>query len=261
MLQKAWRNTTKRGSFRLTLMKGGSDMAIKILGVCGSPVKQSSNTMLFLEEALKAAREVTDVETELFNLAGRKYSGCIHCNFCAQRQKEGDFCSLKDDLDEIYPKMMGADGYLFATPVYITRMSGQMASFLDRMRAIGHGSYYRMRMAGKAGGALAVLWMRNSGGETCLLSLVQAMLLFQVYPVTVGLDSAFGAIGFTSLHGENVLDAQNPDDHHLIKRDLFAMKMARKVGSGTAELAKILKTGKEVLLARGEKMSLRGFKK
>jgi multimeric flavodoxin WrbA len=235
-------------------------MAIKILGICGSPVK-NSNTQLFLEEALKAAREIPDVETELFNLAGRKYLGCIHCNYCALKQKEGDFCSLKDDLYEIYPKMLEADGYLFATPVYITRMSGQMASFLDRMRAIGHGLYYRMRMAGKAGGALAVIWMRNSGGETCLLSMVQAMLLFQVYPVTVGLDSAFGAIGFTSLQGENVLDKENPDDHHLVKRDLFGMKMARKVGSGTAELAKILKTGKQVLLARGEKISLRGFRK
>lgn len=234
-------------------------MAIKILGICSSPIKKG-NTEVFLEEALKGAMDIPGTETEMITLAGKKFSGCIHCNYCAIKQKEGDFCSLKDDLTDIYPKMLEADGYLFASPTYITRMSGPLACFFDRMRAIAHGSYYRQRMAGKAAGALAVIWFRNSGAETTLLSIIQAMLLFQSYPVTGGLDASYGAVGFSSLHGENVLDKDNPKDKLLVKRDLFGMKYARRIGSNTAELAKILKAGKETLLARGEKINLQGFK-
>lgn len=234
-------------------------MGIKILGICGSPVKEG-NTEVFLEESLKGAGEVSGVETEMITLAGKEFSDCIHCNYCALKQKEGEFCSLKDGLHDVYPKMLDADGYIFASPVYITRMSGLMACFFDRMRAIAHGSHYRMRIAGKAAGALSVIWMRNSGSETCLLSIIQALLLFQAYPVTAGMDAAYGAVGFSSLRGENILDSDNPKDKHLVKRDLFGMKVARTIGSNTAELAKILKAGKEALEARGEQIGLRGFR-
>ena len=234
-------------------------MTTKILGICGSPIKKG-NAEVFLEEALKGAAEISGIKTEIISLAGKKFSGCIHCNYCAIKQKEGDFCSLKDDLSAVYPKMLEADGYLFASPVYITRMTGQLACFFDRMRAIGHGSYYKKRMAGKAAGALSVIWFRNSGAETTLLSIIQAILLFQGYPVTAGMDSAYGAVGFSSLQGESILDKDNPKDKLLVRRDLYGMKMARKIGSNTAELAKILKAGKETLVARGEKISLRGFR-
>ena len=234
-------------------------MKTKILGICGSPIK-NGNTQVFLEESLKGAEEVSGTEAELISLAGMRVSDCIHCNYCALRQKEDDFCSLKDDVKDLYPKMLEADGYLFASPVYFTRMSGVMACFLDRMRAITHGSYYRMRIAGKAAGVLSVIWMRNSGAETCLLSMIQAILLFQAYPVTAGMDSVYGAVGFSSLKGENILDKDNRSDKHLVKRDLFGMSIARKIGSNTAELAKILKAGKETLMAQGEKIGLTGFR-
>ena len=60
-------------------------MKIKILGVSGSPVKRG-NTEAFLEESLKAAGEIENVNTELVSLAGRNIQDCEHRLF--------DFCRL-----------------------------------------------------------------------------------------------------------------------------------------------------------------------
>jgi len=45
-------------------------MEIKILGVCGSPIK-GGNTEVILREALKATETAGDVQTELMSLAGK----------------------------------------------------------------------------------------------------------------------------------------------------------------------------------------------
>jgi multimeric flavodoxin WrbA len=54
-------------------------MEIKILGICGSPIK-GGNTEVFLNEGLKAAESVGDVQTELISLAGKEIRDCRHCN-------------------------------------------------------------------------------------------------------------------------------------------------------------------------------------
>ena len=46
-------------------------MEIKILGICGSPIK-GGNTEVFLNEALKAAENTGNVQTELISLAGKE---------------------------------------------------------------------------------------------------------------------------------------------------------------------------------------------
>ncbi|MBR4549841.1 MAG: flavodoxin family protein, partial [Oscillospiraceae bacterium] len=51
--------------------------------------------------------------------------GCFAC------QKTGK-CVIKDDMNEIVPKMEHADVLVFATPIYYYEMSGQMKTLLDR---------------------------------------------------------------------------------------------------------------------------------
>jgi len=81
-------------------------MTIKILCVCGSPIKEG-NCEMFTREALKAADEIPDVETELVTLAGwyKTFRGCNHCNFCATKQKPDHFCAIDDQMSEVYPKI------------------------------------------------------------------------------------------------------------------------------------------------------------
>jgi multimeric flavodoxin WrbA len=77
---------------------------INILGICGSPVKDS-NTELLLSEALKAVQKA-EVRTDLFTLHDKKFEDCRHCNWCMAKQTENNFCAIKDDMQELFPKVV-----------------------------------------------------------------------------------------------------------------------------------------------------------
>jgi len=76
-------------------------------------------------------------------------------------------------MEDIYPLVLEADALLLASPVYVARLSGYMASFLDRLRVFAHGNHYKGRLTDKVGGALGVGWFRHGGLETTLLILIR----------------------------------------------------------------------------------------
>jgi multimeric flavodoxin WrbA len=215
-------------------------MTVKILGVSGSPIK-GGNTDVFLKEALKAAEAVGDVETEFVSLAGMDIRDCIHVNWCLKNQTDTKFCHQDDDMALLYPKVVEADGLLLATPVYIGRMTGPMANFLDRLRVMVHGNKHGGKLRGKVGGALAVIWYRHGGMETALLSLVTAFMIFEMIPVGAGMPSIFGGAGVSSQHGTGKF---NPEDYHEVLQDAYGLRTARHVAQRVAELCHILKAGK-----------------
>ncbi|MDY6880658.1 MAG: flavodoxin family protein [Desulfatiglans sp.] len=220
-------------------------MEITILGISSSPIK-NSNTEAFLKEALKAAGEVEGVSTDIIPLAGKTISDCIHCNWCVSKQKEGKACSLEDDMVDIYPRVLAADGLVLSSPVYLARLSGMMAAFLDRLRCFLHGNHYHGVLQNKVGGALAVAWFRNAGPETTLQTLASAFLAFgMIYPgmATVS-NCAWGAAGVSSKGGMGKFD---PDVKLGVLDDEFGLRSARSVGKRVAEVAKILKSGQSLL--------------
>ena len=220
-------------------------MKIKILGICGSPIK-GGNTELFLQEALKgAAGAANGVTTELISLAGKKIQECIHCNWCLTKQTKEKPCSLTDDMDELYPRLSEADGYIFASPTYIGRLSGMIAVFLDRFRCIVHGPFYHGSMRNKCTGALTVTWHRNAGPEIAMLTLDMAAFTYNMLPVGLGLDAGqLGAVGVSSLGGTGIFD---PEDKHMVLKDEFGMKGARLMGERVVEVTRLIKAGQEAL--------------
>jgi len=219
-------------------------MEIKILGVCGSPIK-GGNAEVFLSEALKTARDMGDVSTEIITLAGKQIEDCRHCNWCIAKQEEGKVCVLKDDMIEIYPRILQSDALLLATPAYATRLSGYMATFLDRFRPLVLGKHYRGVLVDKVGGALTVAWMRNAGVETTLLSVISSFLMWGMIVATPGEGSCeFGAAGLTSEQGTGKFD---PKDRLGVLKDSFGMKSAHNLGRRTVYVARIMKAGKQAL--------------
>jgi len=217
-------------------------MEIKILGVCGSPIKRG-NTEVFLEEALKAAREMEDVTTEAVFLSGKDISDCQHCNWCLTGQKPGQFCQQNDDMNAIYPLLVEADGLLLASPVYFARLSGRMACFIDRLRAFVYGNYYRGWLKGKVSGALAVGWYRHGGVETTLLSLNFAFSSLGMLTAHER-GASLGAGGVSSLSGTGKFV---PDDKLTVLKDEFGLRSARRLARRMVELIRITKLGKEAL--------------
>ena len=217
-------------------------MEIKILGVCGSPIKQG-NTAVFLKATLKAAEEMDGVTTETVFLSGKDISDCQHCNWCLTGQKPGQFCKQNDDMNGIYPLLVEADGLLLASPVYFARLSGRTACFIDRLRAFAYGNYYRGQLKGKVGGALAVGWTRHGGVETTLLSLNFAFSSLGML-IAHERGASLGAGGVSSLSGTGKFI---PDDKLGVLKNEYGLRSARRLARRMVELIKIAKLGREAL--------------
>jgi multimeric flavodoxin WrbA len=213
---------------------------INILGICGSPVKES-NTELMLREALKTV-EGNGVEVNVFTLYGKKIEDCRQCNWCMAKQTEDEFCAVKDGLEELYPRVVKADALMVASPVYLARLSGHLASVLDRLRCIHYGKHYAGGMKHKIGAAIAVSWLRNSGIETTLTSIHWAFLSYQMVIAVPGSSiSTFGGAGLSSLSGTGEFD---PKDKHQVLKDEHGLKGARATARSMLELTKIMRAGK-----------------
>jgi multimeric flavodoxin WrbA len=99
---------------------------MKILGVSCSPRKKGS-TMAMLEKALAGAK-ADGAEVELYSVAGKNIQPCDGCWGCIKTGK----CHIKDDMQELYEKLVTADGIIFGTPIYFWGMTAQAKAVMDR---------------------------------------------------------------------------------------------------------------------------------
>jgi len=115
---------------------------MKILGIVCSP-RLHGNTETLLQESLAKAQE-GGAEIELVALAGKTISPCDGCCSC---EKTGE-CHIKDDMQDIYNKLLEADGIIFGTPVYYWNVSAQAKALIDRTYAFRVERKLRNKVAG-----------------------------------------------------------------------------------------------------------------
>ena len=108
-------------------MKNKPLTAKKILGIVGSPRKKG-NTHILIKRILDGARE-SGAETEILFLGDLHIRECDGCHVCWK----GNLCSKKDDMLDVYPKLMQSDVIVFGTPVYWYGPTALMKCFIDRM--------------------------------------------------------------------------------------------------------------------------------
>jgi len=214
---------------------------MKVLGVCGSLVK-GGNTEELLKYALQLAQK-EGVETRLVTLADKSIGDCVHCNWCLTRQKKGKYCTIKDDMASLYQPVMEADILFLASPVYLGRLTGPLANFLDRIRCVEFGNIYTNCLADKIGAAFAVTWGRNAGVETALMSITEAFLMLDIVPCGAHM-SPFGAATVSSIHGTGEFDSQ---DKLQVLKDEWGLNTTRMVVKRALTLGRIMKAGKTSL--------------
>jgi multimeric flavodoxin WrbA len=218
---------------------------IKILGIGASPIK-GGNTEIFLDTALSAAESMGNVKVDKVNIRELKLkSGCIHCHWCEDKQQPDlPPCPIKDGMIDVYPKIIEADGFLMATPVYGANPSWLYNMFMDRWRCLAHSNYFQGAVDNKVVGNLGVLWFRESGAESCLLSMMWRVTTMGMIPACGFNSRKFGAIGYSTPQGLGVLP-QTPDgeqtDKHLILQDKHGLQSARIIGKRTVFLSRALK--------------------
>jgi len=115
----------------------------QVVVILGSPRKKGNSSTLAARISRGAKSAGAEVET-LF-LQGLKISPCRGCDTCQKDDSKG--CAIKDDMQEIYPKLTKADAWVIASPVYWFTMSAQTKIFMDRCYALP--AYAKNPFAGK----------------------------------------------------------------------------------------------------------------
>jgi multimeric flavodoxin WrbA len=103
---------------------------MKVLGIMGSPRRQS-NTEILLDKALEGARE-SGAEVEKVLVSKLKISPCLEIYACL---KDGN-CAIKDDMQLLYKKLLETDHIIFASPMFFYGITSQAKAIIDRCQAL-----------------------------------------------------------------------------------------------------------------------------
>jgi multimeric flavodoxin WrbA len=108
---------------------------MKVLAINGSPHGEKGNTAFILEPFLEGMKEA-GAEVELFYTKKMKINPCLGEHNCWFETP--GVCIQKDNMQQLIPKLMEDDIWVFATPVYVDGMTGPMKNLLDRIIPIGN---------------------------------------------------------------------------------------------------------------------------
>lgn len=114
---------------------------MKLLVFVGSPNK-TGHTMSLVNEFIKNVK--ADIEIiNVFDYLDVK--SCTDCGYC--KYKAG--CSIDDKFTSILEKIIEADSYVIASPMWFGTISGQMLSFFSRLQTISTGILFRKDIKSK----------------------------------------------------------------------------------------------------------------
>ncbi|MBI5118238.1 flavodoxin family protein [Candidatus Poribacteria bacterium] len=218
---------------------------LKILGVGGSP-RKNGNTTKMVQKALEAAANVDGVETELYELAGKKLNYCIACYKCLEKGE----CVFDDAVNEFIPKFLAADGLIWGAPVYHMSVPANMKALLDRVGNLMLSHFLwkgeMMPRFNKVCGVLTNGGHRN-GGQDLVLSFLGGSCIM-LNGILISGETVMGSyIGASAWTGKG-MDLSGKDN---ILEDNEGLMCAESVGKRVAEVASIVKAG---MVALGDKL-------
>ena len=153
---------------------------MKVLGIVCSSRKEGNAEALVREALLGAAEKGAD--TDLISFANLSIDPCTGCGSCT---KTGE-CVVDDDMKNVYPKLLSADGIIIGTPVYFWTVTAQAKLLMDRTYSLHHDR----KLRGKICGCIAVAGRR--GTANALAALNMFFLGQDMRPVSNGV-SAYGS--------------------------------------------------------------------
>ena len=132
---------------------------MKIVLVNASPRKNGATAKILsgLAENLSAK---SDVEISNISLSDLKINFCLGCCLC---YKIGS-CHIDDDAEMLSELISRADGVIIGTPTYVSSISGQLKTFIDR----GH---FVVEQLLKGKYTMGIVTYENAGGRSALNAL------------------------------------------------------------------------------------------
>lgn len=104
----------------------------KVLVLLGSPRKNGNSAALARQIA--AGAESAGAAVESIFIQDMNIKACQACWGCQKPDSKG--CVIKDDMQELFAKLIEADSWVIATPVHWFNMSTQTKLWLDRCFAL-----------------------------------------------------------------------------------------------------------------------------
>jgi len=101
-----------------------------VLGIQGSPQK-NGNTSILLSHFLDEAERLGSRTYHLY-VTAKNIHPCVGCGVC---EKEG-FCTISDDMSEVYSLLRQADIIVIATPVFFYSVPAQLKALIDRSQTL-----------------------------------------------------------------------------------------------------------------------------
>jgi multimeric flavodoxin WrbA len=160
--------------------------------------------------------EEEGLETELVPLAGLDIKGCNACGYCFTN--EG--CSIEDDMQAVFEKMITADAIIVGSPVYFGSATALVKGLLERA---GYMSYQKKPFTGKVGGPLVVA--RRAGRNFTFMELMHWFHIMQI----INPGSTYWNVAIGREKGE-------------VLKDEEGLNTAWNFGKNVARLVKKLKT-------------------
>jgi len=109
-----------------------ADSMSSVLVLLGSPRKKGNSAIL--ADAIASGAQAKGAQVEKIFLHESKIAPCKSCYTCQKPDSKG--CAIQDDMQSLYPKMLQADAWVIASPVYWFNMSAQTKLWLDRCFAL-----------------------------------------------------------------------------------------------------------------------------
>ncbi len=104
-------------------------MEIDVLGISGSPIKNSNTDRL-----VKAMLDATGCESEFVKLSDINVRPCMGCKKCV----EDNVCKVEDDFQDLSRKIQGANAIVFGTYTPYGQIDGFSKALLERFWSLRH---------------------------------------------------------------------------------------------------------------------------
>lgn len=190
---------------------------MNVLGINGS-ARKDGNTAVLINKVFEALKK-EGIQTELYQMAGKKIHGCRGCMKCFQN-KDQKCIFNDDDLNEIVALMLEADGVLMGSPTYFCNVSAEMKGLIDRAGLVGIANGHAFKR--KAGAA--VVAVRRAGS----LPVFDAINHFFTISQMIIPGSSYWNLGIGLLPGD-------------VEKDEEGMGTMRTLGENMAWLLKKIK--------------------
>jgi multimeric flavodoxin WrbA len=145
---------------------------MKVIAFNGSP-RKDGNTGLLIRHVFKGL-EAEGIETELIQVGGKLFHGCLACYQCSV-MKNGR-CVQEDEVNAWIQKMREADGIILASPTYFADISPELKALIDRAGFVSRANGNLLRR--KVGAA--VIAIRRAGGIHAFDSINHFFLIQQM---------------------------------------------------------------------------------